>query len=119
MLVPPELLRRDREELREVAVQQPLHGWKVQRLKLVRLVLAACLLRKPEPIMMARDADNRLVTVCRDEVVEADAEHHRDPQQRRQRWKELSTFDLREQPWRQSRVLSQFDEAQLLFESNR
>jgi hypothetical protein len=64
VLVTPEFLGRNGKELGVIAVQEALDRRKVERLEFVRDVPRAGLLRKAQPILVARDLHDRLLYVA-------------------------------------------------------
>ena len=65
----------------------------------------------------ARTDDGRAGRIAGEELVEADAEHERDPHQCGQRRHDLIAFELRQEPWRQARVTAELFETDLLLDA--
>src|SRR5689334_16501465 len=89
-----------------VAVELAVANRIVERLETVSGRSAARFLWKANAVRLAHDRMNGPLTVRFEKVIEANAEHQGDPQQGRQRRKELSTFNFRQHRRRQTSVLA-------------
>jgi len=119
LIVPAKLVWRQGEELRVVRIEPSLERRKVQRLELVADIATPRTLGKPQPFLSSDDAQHRLIPGASEEVLETDAEDESNPQQRRQRRKQLAALDLRQHRRRQPGVFAELDQPHLLLQAQR
>src|ERR1044071_6609261 len=72
-----------------------------------------------QPILLSSNRNQRAVLSLDEKVFEAEAEHHRDTQQRRQRREQVPPLDLRQQRRRQAGMLPELHQAELLLQTER
>src|SRR5271165_6331544 len=83
-----------RLELGIVGIEFALDGRKVERLKVERDITPIGPLWKAGALGASHDSDALSFPVIDKKVLQADAEHQSDAQERGERWEKLSAFDL-------------------------
>jgi hypothetical protein len=111
------LLGRDRLKVRQVGVQLPLVRVEIEALEKVGDRLAVGAVGEAFPLRATNDAGRLALRLVAEEVVEAHAEHQRDPEKGRQRRIDVRPLDLREQRRRQPGVPPELDERHLLLQA--